>query len=91
VEACSALLSRRGPGAPLPLRRPLLPPPARSFMNEERPELEPDDAQFHLDLYRNAPEKTHSITSKSSARETSSSCATCRKERGSQGHPQGGR
>src|SRR5262249_30813725 len=24
------------------------------FMNEERPELEPDDAQFHLDLYRNA-------------------------------------
>ena len=24
------------------------------FMNEERPEFEPDDAQFHLDLYRNA-------------------------------------
>ncbi len=24
------------------------------FMNEEQPELEPDDAQFHLDLYRNA-------------------------------------
>src|SRR5215469_12360925 len=24
------------------------------FMNEERPELAPDDAQFHLDLYRNA-------------------------------------
>jgi hypothetical protein len=24
------------------------------FMNEERPELEPDEAQFHLDLYRNA-------------------------------------
>src|SRR5262249_203512 len=24
------------------------------FMGEERPELEPDDAQFHLDLYRNA-------------------------------------
>jgi hypothetical protein len=24
------------------------------FMAEERPELEPDDAQFHLDLYRNA-------------------------------------
>jgi len=24
------------------------------FMAEERPEFEPDDAQFHLDLYRNA-------------------------------------
>jgi hypothetical protein len=24
------------------------------FLSEERPELEPDDAQFHLDLYRNA-------------------------------------
>jgi hypothetical protein len=24
------------------------------FLNEERPEFEPDDAQFHLDLYRNA-------------------------------------
>jgi hypothetical protein len=24
------------------------------FMNEERPELEPDDAQFYLNLYRNA-------------------------------------
>ena len=24
------------------------------FMNEERPELEPDEAQFHLDEYRNA-------------------------------------
>src|SRR5450631_3238576 len=24
------------------------------FMNEERPEFEPDDAQFHLDLYRDA-------------------------------------
>ena len=24
------------------------------FMNEERPKLEPDDAQFYLDLYRNA-------------------------------------
>ena len=24
------------------------------FMNEERPELEPDDAQSHLDLYRRA-------------------------------------
>jgi hypothetical protein len=24
------------------------------FMAEERPELEPDDAQFHLELYRNA-------------------------------------
>jgi hypothetical protein len=24
------------------------------FMNEERPELEPDEAQFYLDLYRNA-------------------------------------
>ena len=24
------------------------------FMNEERPEFEPDDAQFHLDLYRGA-------------------------------------
>jgi DinB superfamily len=24
------------------------------FMNEERPELEPDDAQFHLDLHRSA-------------------------------------
>ncbi len=24
------------------------------FMSEERPELEPDDAQFHLDLYRDA-------------------------------------
>ena len=24
------------------------------FINEERPEVEPDDAQFHLDLYRNA-------------------------------------
>ena len=27
------------------------------FMNEERPEFEPDDAQFHLDLYRNADPK----------------------------------
>lgn len=24
------------------------------FLNEERPEFEPDDAQFHLDLYRDA-------------------------------------
>ena len=24
------------------------------FMSEERPEFEPDDAKFHLDLYRNA-------------------------------------
>jgi hypothetical protein len=24
------------------------------FLSEERPELEPDDAQFHLDLYHNA-------------------------------------
>lgn len=24
------------------------------FMNEERPEFEPDEAQFHLDLYRDA-------------------------------------
>jgi hypothetical protein len=24
------------------------------FMNEERPEFEPDEAQFYLDLYRNA-------------------------------------
>jgi hypothetical protein len=24
------------------------------FMNEERPEFEPDDAQFHLDFYRDA-------------------------------------
>src|SRR5690349_690605 len=24
------------------------------FMSEERPEFEPDDAQFHLDLYREA-------------------------------------
>lgn len=24
------------------------------FMNEERPEFEPDEAQFHLDMYRNA-------------------------------------
>jgi hypothetical protein len=24
------------------------------FLSEERPEFEPDDAQFHLDLYRNA-------------------------------------
>ncbi len=24
------------------------------FMSEERPEFEPDDAQFHLELYRNA-------------------------------------
>ena len=24
------------------------------FLSEERPELQPDDAQFHLDLYRNA-------------------------------------
>ena|SRR5581483_10236353 len=24
------------------------------FMNEERPEFEPDDAQFHLELYRDA-------------------------------------
>ena len=24
------------------------------FLSEERPEVEPDDAQFHLDLYRNA-------------------------------------
>src|SRR5262252_2031524 len=29
------------------------------FMNEDRPELEPDDAQFHLNLYRNAdPEES---------------------------------
>jgi hypothetical protein len=27
------------------------------FMKEDRPELEPDDAQMHLDLYRNADPK----------------------------------
>jgi hypothetical protein len=45
------------------------------FLSEQRPELEPDDAQLHLDLYRNADRRTSSTTSRSSAKPMWCFCA----------------
>ena len=45
------------------------------FLSEERPEFEADDAQFHLERYRDADPESNSTTSRSAATTTSSSCA----------------
>ena len=52
------------------------------FLVEEMPEFEPDDAQMHLDAYKNAdPEETSRI-SRTSARPTSRCCGAFRRRPG---------
>jgi hypothetical protein len=45
--------------------------------HEERPEFEPDDAQLHLERYRDPIPKRNSPTSRNSATRTWSICAAC--------------
>jgi len=48
------------------------------FLSEEMPELEPDEAQMHLELYKNAdPEEDLGHFEDQRGRPTSSCCAGC--------------
>ncbi len=47
------------------------------FLAEERPEFEPDDAQMHLDVYRNADPEEDFGHFEASVKPTSSCCGAC--------------